>query len=245
MTGAALVSPAAHCLVYSSRLVPRQGVWAVWGKGCFFPCERAAPRPPSSDVVRATQEHLLLQQPCPGMNAFQMGSARLSVLGLVASLGRWGRAAGCAVDMMFPSPETRWDPAWGQGPDGELGGSRFRVSSLGGKFQTGSDVSTNGSDPSLGGHWGRWDPPNGFFHGVPHPGAGCEAPAPYLQPADGKSGLAGIPGAAARTRPAGLCGVRQHMIRAAGPRAEVSPSHPGSGTDFTAAPHVPRSLRQR
>lgn len=29
-------------------------------------------------------------------------------------------------------------------------------------------------------------------------------------------------------------GVSEHMMRAAGPRAEVSPAHPGSSTDFTA-----------
>lgn len=65
-------------------------------------------------------------------------------------------------------------------------------------------------------------------------GCGAEsAPALHLRPVDGKSSPAGGRGAAVRTRPAGLRGVSQHMICAAGPKAEVSQSHPGSGTDFT------------
>lgn len=69
------------------------------------------------------------------------------------------------------------------------------------------------------------------------------APAPHL-PADGKSRLAVAPGQR-RARPAGFGGVRQqHMIRAAGPRAEVSQSHPGAALTSPragAAPHVSRS----
>lgn len=42
-------------------------------------------------------------------------------------------------------------------------------------------------------------------HRPPHGGRGAGgAPTPHLQPADSKSGLAGGPGAAERTRPAGL-----------------------------------------
>lgn len=170
-----------------------------------------------------------MQQPCP--NAFQMGSALLSVLGPAASRG-WSLQP--ALGMRCSCPRgPGLGICWGDRHQPNASGQRRALGGTLG-WGRGSAVGTNGSDPSLGAHGGRRDAPPGISQGTTRPppralpvrsaplgmlppsqSRGCSAghpaegtrsrrcPGPAPAPADSKSRLAGGPGAR-RARPAGF-----------------------------------------
>lgn len=103
VTEVAFLSPAAHCLVCLSRSVSDAEL-EPFGTGAVsshvnvrFPRRRA--------LMWSVQEHLLLQQQCPGTDASQTGSpplaaALLPALGPAASLRQRARAAGHDVPFL-------------------------------------------------------------------------------------------------------------------------------------------------
>lgn len=200
-----------------------------------------------------------MQQQCP--NAFQMGSALLSVLGPAASPG-WSLQP--ALGMRCSRPRgpglgTCWGDRHQSNASGQCRALRGPWMGMGlcrghqwvrpqpgctqGKVGC-SSGDLSGNDPiansgSAGEDSPAWEGPAGSVPGMQRgsPRGGDAQPAvpqPRTCPRGRRVPSGRWPrGSAGPVRP-GSRGVRQHMIRAAGPRAEVSQSHPGSGTDFTA-----------
>lgn len=105
-----------------------------------------------------------MQQQCP--NAFQMGSALLSVLGPAASLG-WSLQP--ALGMRCSRPRGRGlGTCWGDRHQPNASGQHRALGGTPG-WGRGSAVGTDGSDPSLGAHRGRRDAPPGISQGTTRP----------------------------------------------------------------------------
>jgi len=245
------------------------GVWTIRGEGSFFPCERVVPAPPSCDVA-GDRGSICYCSTVPGDECVSDGlglAPRAGAGGQPGMAGRSHRPAlrtwcspprrpagtrlgvGSLLGRSLPASASPDIEPWGDLPDGEgalpwapAAPSPARVDTgAGGMLQPNRRPRLCPSGQPRLGCSRRPSPGDAALRGC---GAGG-APAPHLQPTDGKPGLAGGPRAAARTRPAGLHAAsvstwsvpRGQGLRSVSHTQAAALTSPRAG----AAPHVPRS----